>query len=80
MSTTLDAVYENGSLRLAHALPLPEHSRVVVTVQTPDDAERLQWLQASEASLRETWDNSGDDAFNELLRESQSRSKVVLLH
>jgi predicted DNA-binding antitoxin AbrB/MazE fold protein len=69
MSTTLDAVYENGSLQLAHALPLPEHSRVVVTIQTPDDAERLQWLQASEAGWRETWDNSADDVFNELLKK-----------
>lgn len=70
MSTTLEAVYEGGLLRLTRPLPLPEHSRVTVTVQTPeDDAERLLWLQASEESLRKTWDNQADDVFNELLKK-----------
>jgi len=69
MSTTVEAVYEGGSLRLTRSLPLPEHARVTVTIQTPDDdAERLQWLKASEETLRKTWDNPADDVFNELLR------------
>ena len=70
MSTTLEAVYENGLLRLARPLPLAEHSRVTVTVQTAeDDAERLLWLKASEETLRKTWDNQADDVFNELLQK-----------
>ena len=68
MSTTVEAVYEDGLLRLTHPLPLPEHSRVTVTVATAgEDAERMQWLKASEESLRKTWDNPGDDVFNDLL-------------
>ncbi|GDY20181.1 hypothetical protein LBMAG56_15260 [Verrucomicrobiota bacterium] len=68
MSTTLEAIYEDGLLRLARPLPLPSHARVTVTVQTiEDDEERQHWLTASEAALRKTWDNPADDVFNELL-------------
>ena len=68
MSTTLEAIYEDGLLRLAQPLPLPSQSRVTVTVQTMDeDPERRHWLAVSEAVLRETWDNPADDIFNELL-------------
>jgi predicted DNA-binding antitoxin AbrB/MazE fold protein len=70
MSTTLEAVYENGLLRLANPLPLPNHARVTVTVQTPDDdGERLAWLKLSEAALAKTWDNPADDVFNALLQK-----------
>ena len=70
MSTTLEAVYENGSLRLAKPLPLPNHARVTVTVQTPDDdGERLAWLKLSQAALTKTWDHPADDVFNALLQK-----------
>jgi predicted DNA-binding antitoxin AbrB/MazE fold protein len=70
MSTTLEAVYEDGLLRLAKPLPLPNHARVTVTVQTQEiDAERQAWLKLSEASLTKTWDNSADDVFNALLQK-----------
>jgi len=68
MSTTLEAIYEDGLLRLARPLPLPSRSRVTVTVETPEeDTERQHWLAASEAALRKTWENPADDVFNELL-------------
>lgn len=68
MSTTLEAVYEDGLLRLANPLPLPNHARVTVTVQTQEtDTERQAWLKASEVALTQTWDNSADDVFNALL-------------
>ena len=68
MSTTLEAIYEDGVLRLANPLPLPNHARVTVTVQTKEtDAERVAWLKASEAALMRTWDNPADDVFNVLL-------------
>jgi predicted DNA-binding antitoxin AbrB/MazE fold protein len=68
MSTTLEAVYEDGLLRLANPLPLPNHARVIVTVQTQEtDTERQAWLKASEVALTQTWDNSADDVFNALL-------------
>ena len=70
MSTTLEAVYENGLLRLANPLPLPNHARVTVTVQTLDeDAEQMGWLNESEAALAKTWDNPADDVFNALLKK-----------
>lgn len=70
MSTTLEAVYEDGLLRLASPLPLPNHARVTVTVQTlEEDAERQAWLKVSEAALAKTWDNPADDVFNALLKK-----------
>ena len=69
MSAKVDAIYEDGLLRLAQPLALPNHAKVTVTVDLagePADAERAEWLAASEASLRKTWDNEADDVFNEL--------------
>lgn len=68
MSTTLEAIYEDGILRLAQPLPLPQRARVTVTVETiEEDTERQHWLAVSEAGLRKTWDNPADDVFNDLL-------------
>jgi predicted DNA-binding antitoxin AbrB/MazE fold protein len=70
MATTLEAIYENGVLRLANPLPFPNHSRVSVTVQALDeDPERKWWLNESEAALSKTWDNPVDDVFNVLLQK-----------
>ena len=66
MTTTVEAIYENGSLVLPQRLPLPEHSHVRVTIETAD-AERAAWLKLSEQSLTKVWDNADDDVFNELL-------------
>ncbi len=52
-------------LVLQKPLPLPEHARVRVTVES--DAEREAWLKLSEQSLTKVWDNADDDVFNELL-------------
>jgi predicted DNA-binding antitoxin AbrB/MazE fold protein len=45
MTITIDATYENGVLKLEQPLPLKEHEKVRVTVQsvTPpaDEAERV---------------------------------------
>jgi predicted DNA-binding antitoxin AbrB/MazE fold protein len=41
MSITIEAIYENGVLRLDRPLPLKEHEKVQVTVvQLPSLAER----------------------------------------
>ena len=72
MTTTVEAIYENGKLTLTHALPLPERTPVTVTIKTGEptsDAERAAWLKLSEESLVKTWDNPDDDAFNELLKK-----------
>jgi predicted DNA-binding antitoxin AbrB/MazE fold protein len=65
MTTTVDAIYENGVLTPVKALNIPERTQVKLTIET--DAERAAWLKASEDSLMKTWDNDADDVFNELL-------------
>ena len=68
MTTTVDAIYENGKIILPKPLSLPEKTHVRVTIESTD-AEREAWLKLSEESLRKTWDNNADDVFNELLSE-----------
>ena len=65
MSTTIEALYDDGKLILERPLPLPGKTRVLVTVET--DPERVAWLRVSEEALLRAWDNSDDDVFNELL-------------
>ena len=72
MTTTLEAIYENGKLTLPQALPLPERTHVVITIkieETGTDGERAAWLKLSEDSLAKTWNNPDDDVFNELLKK-----------
>ena len=65
MTTTVDAIYENGKLLLPKPLSLPEKSHVRVTIES--DLEREAWLKLSEESLAKVWDNDADDVLNELL-------------
>ena len=73
MTTTLNAVYTQGVLRLSGALPLPENAHVRVTIETDAalppgaDPERDAWLKRGEETLRNAWDNPDDEVFNELL-------------
>jgi Protein of unknown function DUF104 len=70
MTTTVEAIYEGGKLILPQPLPLPDKAHVMVTIQTQtadSDPEHAAWLKLSEQSLISTWDNAGDDIFNELL-------------
>ena len=64
MTTTVEAIYENGVLKLTQPLTLADKTPVRVTIQT--DTERDAWLKASEDSLLKVWDNNADDVFNEL--------------
>lgn len=66
MTTTLEAIYENGKLLLPGPLSLPEKSHVRVTIETTD-TEREAWLKLSEDALKRVWENDADDVFNELL-------------
>jgi predicted DNA-binding antitoxin AbrB/MazE fold protein len=68
MTTTVEAIYEDGTLFLPEPLPLAERSRVRVTIES-GDSEREAWLKLCEQSLTKTWDNKDDDVFNELLSE-----------
>jgi len=70
MTTTVDAIYEQGKLVLPRPLSLPEKSRVRVTIES--DAERDGWLKLSEEALTKVWDNEADDVFNELRSKNPS--------
>jgi AF2212-like protein len=65
MCTTVEAFYDDGKLILQTPLPLPDKTRVLVTVET--DPERGAWLRVSEEGLLRSWSNPDDDVFNELL-------------
>jgi hypothetical protein len=67
MTTTIDAIYEDGKLVLPRPLSLPARSLVRVTIET--DSEREAWLRLSEESLRTVWDNTADDVYNDLLQK-----------
>ena len=67
MTTTVEAIYENGKIVLPGPLSLPEKTHVRVTIET--DTEREEWLKLSEASLAKVWDNDADNVFNELLQK-----------
>ena len=71
MTTTVEAIYENGTLKLPRPLPLEEKAQVVVTIQTKADFneadQRKAWLKHSEETLTKAWNNPADDVFNELL-------------
>jgi len=67
MTTTVDAIYENGRLLLPRPLSLPEKSLVRVTIES--DPEREGWLKLSEESLTQVWGNDVDDVFNALLKK-----------
>jgi predicted DNA-binding antitoxin AbrB/MazE fold protein len=65
MTTTVEAIYEQGKLLLSSPLSLPEKSHVRVTIES--DAEREAWLKLSGDNLLKTWSHPDDDVFNELL-------------
>ena len=64
MTTTVEAIYENGKIVLPRPLSLPEKSPVRVTIES--DTEREAWLKLSEQSLTKAWDDDDDNIFNEL--------------
>ena len=50
MSIAIEAVFEDGVFKPVAAPPFPEHQRVLLTVQTRDDAPptapRWHWLES----------------------------------
>ena len=68
MTTTVEAIYEQGKLILPQPLSLPEKTRVRVTIES-SDTERENWLKLSETALLKTWSHDADDVFNELLKK-----------
>ena len=68
MLQTLWGIVEEGGIRLLEKTSLPEGSRVIVTL-LPDEEESQYWLDVSERSLKEIWDNSEDDIYAQLLEK-----------
>ena len=72
MTTTVEAIYEDGVLKLPSKLPLPDKAHVRVTIETGptrgEDNERRAWLKLSEDALTTAWDSPADEVFNELLQ------------
>jgi predicted DNA-binding antitoxin AbrB/MazE fold protein len=64
MTTTVEAIYENGKIVLPRPLSLPEKSPVRVTIES--DVEREAWMKLSEESFAKVWDNDADNVFNQL--------------
>lgn len=75
MTTTVEAVYENGVFRPLTALPLEEHAAVRLVVHSsedvpkPTDPEKSEWRRHSELMLLKVWDNDEDDVYNALLKK-----------
>jgi predicted DNA-binding antitoxin AbrB/MazE fold protein len=55
MSITVEATYENGTLKLAEPLPLNEHDKVTVTIHAAKG-----WVQETYGNLG--WKGSVEDA------------------
>lgn len=70
MTTTVEAIYEDGRLRPLEPLALPEHTHVRLSFETVavvgPDPERVAWLAQSERRLTEAWDHPDDDVYNDL--------------
>jgi hypothetical protein len=67
MLKTLWATVRQGKIELLESAELPEGTRVLVTL-LPNDEDAF-WLQASQASLDEVWDNTEDDVYAQLLQK-----------
>ncbi len=68
MTIAVQAVYEEGKLRLLEPLELAEHTVVRISLETwQDDMERRAWLDQGQRSLMRVWDNTADDIYTDLL-------------
>jgi len=65
MVSTVRAVVRGGKIELLERVDLPEGSKLLVTALS--DAEATFWLDASETSLDQIWDNPEDDVYADLL-------------
>ena len=63
MTTTVDAIYENGKILLPRPLSLPEKSQVRVTIESATGRdESFNGLLLSESALAKDWNTPEEDA------------------
>ena len=73
MTTTVEAVYENGVFRPLGAIPLREYAAVRLIVHSSEDAptstdlEKSDWHRQSELTLLKVWENDEDDVYSALI-------------
>jgi len=67
MIVTLKAIIHDGKVELVEPANLPEGAKVLVTV-LPEDGTDF-WLDVSQKSLAEIWDNPEDDDYAKLLQK-----------
>lgn len=65
MLKTLWATVRQGKIELLESTELVEGTQVLVTLIPNDEAEF--WLQTSQISLNEVWENTEDDVYAQLL-------------
>ena len=63
MTTTVEAIYENGKILLPRPLSLPEKSPVRVTIESDVEREEsFNGLLLSESALTKDWNTPEEDA------------------
>jgi hypothetical protein len=67
MLKTLWATVRQGKIELLESTEIPEGTRVLVTLLPDDEADF--WLQTSQTSLDDVWDNTEDDIYAQLLEK-----------
>ncbi len=68
MLQTTWAVVKQGKIELMEDIPLPEGTRVIVTLLVEDEESQF-WSLASQRSLSDVWENAEDDVYAELLQK-----------
>ena len=67
MLQTTWAVVKKGKIELMENIPLPEGTKVIVTLLIEEESQF--WSLASQRSLSDVWENAEDDVYAELLQE-----------
>ena len=68
MLRTVRAIVREGRIQLLENIPLPDGTKILVTVLEQEDEQQF-WLNVSQQSLAEVWDNIEDDIYGELLQK-----------
>ncbi len=63
MLNTVPAIIKEGRIELLESVPIPEGTRVLVTL-IPEETNSDFWQKVSETALAKIWDNLEDDIFD----------------
>jgi hypothetical protein len=65
---TIWAVVRDGKIVPLDSVPLPDGTRLLVTVLSDED-DRGFWQAVDQDALTAIWDNAQDDVYGQLLKE-----------